>query len=91
MYTYEDYIEELRVEDLKKYPPIKYKFQRRARKTHMCEMCGSEIHPNEYYWSYKPNPTYNLYKHKREYDKWRKRCIRCEPLSHEELKSIKEE
>lgn len=73
------------------YPPINYKFQRKARKNYICEKCGNEIHKNEYYYEYKPNPIYNIIKHIMIYFTWRKRCIDCEPFYHSELILIKEE
>jgi hypothetical protein len=92
-YTFEDYMrEELELLN-KKYPPINYRFQRKANKNHICEVCNVEIHKNEYYWSYKPNPIYVQEQHKKVkvYDKWRKRCIDCEPRNHIELENIKED
>ena len=75
----------------KEFPIIKYKFQRKARKNYICEQCGNEIHKNELYYEYKPNPIYDLINHKMVYDKWRKRCFECEPFYHSELLLIKEE
>lgn len=71
---------------------IKYKFLRIANKTHICEMCGNEIHKNEHIWWYKPKPNYLKTNKNRLgfkiYNKWRKRCIDCEPKSYAELELI---
>jgi hypothetical protein len=85
-YSYEDELREFNLQ----YPPINYKIQVKAKKSHTCEECGCEIHPNEYYWKYKPNPTYDKWSKKKTYHKWRKRCIDCEPVNHIELDNIKE-
>lgn len=86
-----DYLKELKGDLDKIFPPINYKFQRRARKNYICEKCKTEIHKNEYYYEYKSNPSYDKLLSKRVYFKWRKRCINCEPRSHLELEIIMEE
>jgi len=72
---------------------IKYKFLRIAAQSHICEMCGAEIHEGEHIWWYKPIPTYRkVYKSlkgRKTYHKWRKRCFDCEPLSYVELDLIR--
>lgn len=87
----QDYLREEAEHYRKLYPPINYKFMRTATKQHFCEVCGVEIHKNELYWTYKPNPSYDKRTKKKEYHKWRKRCWDHEPRSHEELKTILEE
>jgi len=68
-------------------PTVNYKKLVKAKKSHTCEMCGCEIHKNEYHWFYKPNPTYNADGTKHYY-KWRKRCRDCEPMYHSEMLQI---
>ena len=87
-YTQVDYELELLKEARLINPPINYKFQRRALKNYECENCGCEIHKNELYYEYKPNPKYDVKKHKKIYFKWRKRCWNCEPFNHIELENI---
>lgn len=89
-YTQADFEAELLKEESLINPPINYKFQRRAMKNYECEKCGEEIHKNELYHEYKPNPKYDPKTHKMVYDKWRKRCIKCEPNNHIELEMIRE-
>ena len=71
---------------------INYKFLRIAAKSHTCEMCGAEIHKEEPIWWYKPKPEYRkrfkTLKGRKTYNKWRKRCFDCEPLSYCELDLI---
>ena len=72
---------------------IVYKIQRTARKSHICEICGDEIHKGETIWWYKPKPEYTKVRkgrsYPKRYNKWRKRCYDCEPKSYAELELIK--
>ncbi len=66
-------------------PPVKYKKQVFAKKSHVCEKCRCEIHPNELCWWWKPRPKYNKLSKKKRFYKWRTRCMDCEPKRQSEL------
>jgi len=51
---------------------------KKAQKFHICEMCGCEIHPNEYYYSYKCQPV-KINSKQTFFDTWRCRCINHKP------------
>lgn len=61
------------------------KYERLAKKNYICEKCGKEIHKNEYYYTWKPLPKYNYLDKTKNYFKWRKRCIECEPIRENEV------
>ena len=88
IYSYTDYLSEERSLGNNLFKKIKYKFQVLANKNHICEVCGCEIHKNEYYYIYKPLPEYNKLTKTKVYNKWRKRCIDHEPKSYSELDEI---
>ena len=67
---------------------IIYKKQCTARKSHICEVCGCEIHSGELIWWYKPKPEYNKITKSKTYSGWRKRCVDHEPRSYAELDVI---
>jgi|LGOV01.1.fsa_nt_gb hypothetical protein len=88
-YSHADYLKEMEAQYNKMFPPIKCKkMYEKAKKTHICDQCGCEIPIGDQVWWYKPNPTYNRNTKKNDYYKWRTRCIKHEPKSHEELKQI---
>lgn len=57
---------------------ITYKFQREARKSHFCSICGCEIHRHELVWWWKPYPR--KIGSKVIHYKWRTNCWEHEPM-----------
>jgi len=67
---------------------INYCFMRKAKNNYICEYCGKEIHKNEYYYYYKPDPHYDKYRKIHIFSKWAHRCIDCKPQTHVEISEI---
>lgn len=64
-------------------------FERKARKFHQCEECGSDIIPGDLYWEYKPLPI-RLIGGKFKAAKWRKRCWDHKPKYYDEANVYQE-